>query len=455
MKRLTLILLALCIVFSSAGVFASEWQNIYVTINEININVDGNFVNARNFVHEGTTYLSLRDMGNVLGYEVGWDGETNTASLTSGAEKKTDFEKGAQSTETISVLVNDVNVVVDGNPVNARNFLYNDTTYLALRDIGNATGYQVGWDETSSTAILLSQEYINETVVQLDIEKLNAKVNGINVPKVWLHEVYQQIPLNYTEEQLFAELESNCKRYAYYADEAKRLGITLTEDEKKIVEDTYKSWLSNANSDEALNSFVTSLGYASLEDCEKELKAYWETQMLAGKLTNYIYENDPGFVELKSIAKPEYEKQIEELKRPTVVVKHILIPFDNDGDNTAEKAKAEAILKLLEKGEDFDLLLSQNNNDPGQGSEGYEVYIGCGFVEEFEDAALKLKKGEISGIVETGYGYHIIKALDDYIYQMPFDEFFQSDFRIQINQMFDQLYTAWEKDTECEFGWRK
>ena len=166
-------------------------------------------------------------------------------------------------------------------------------------------------------------------------------------------------------------------------------------------------------------------------------------------------ETESGFKELKNIAKPGYEEELEYLKRPTVIAKHILIPFDNDGDVNAEKAKAEAILKLLQNGEEFDTLLSQNNNDPGQTSNGYEVYVGSGFVEEFEEAALKLKKGEISGIVETSYGYHIIKAIDDYVYEVPFDEYFESAHRVEINQMYNQLFEAWAKNAETDYSWIK
>jgi len=454
MKKITLVLLALCMVLSAFSVSASEWQHIYVTINEININVDGNFVNARNFVHEGTTYLSLRDMGNILGYEVGWDGETNTASLTSGAEKKTDFEKGEQSAETIAVLVNDVNVVVDGAAINARNFVYKDTTYLALRDIGNATGHQVGWDEATFTAILLSEEYINENTAQIANEDLYANINGIEIPHVWLTMVYEQIPANYSEEEMFAELEGNATRFAYYVDESERLGITLTKDEEKSIEQTFDALVKNSGGEEVFSIQVAQIGYDA-ETYEAEVKLYWKAQILSEKLINYLYENEEVFKELKSTVQTQYEELAEELKRQTVVVKHILIPFDNDSDNTSEKAKAEAILNLLEQGEDFDKLLSQNNNDPGQTSSGYEVYVGSGFVEEFENAALKLKKGEISGIVETSYGYHIIKAIDDYNYQIPFDEFFQNNYTVQINKMFDQLYRAWEKNITAEYGWRK
>ncbi len=457
MKKITLILLALCIVFSSVGAFASEWDNIYVNINEVNITVDGVYVYARNFVHEGTTYLSLRDMGTVLGYEVGWDGETSTASLTSGAINEYNFTPGEKSTETIPVLVNDVNVVVDGNAVDARNFLYNDTTYLALRDIGNATGFDVYWDEPSFTAVLTSpgnDRVIPSETAKIDIDDLRATVNGIEIPHIFLVMSASEIPASYTEEQVYQYLDATAMGYAYYVDEAKRLNIALSDDENKLIDSQYEILLQNQGGVEKFALELEKIGYTP-EAYEKEVKSYWEAELLSEKVKAYLMETEPGFIELKNISKPGYEEELESLRRPTVIVKHILIPFDNDGDNTAEQAKAQAILALLENGEDFNTLLSQNNNDPGQPSTGYEVYIGSGFVEEFEDAAIELKKDEVSGLVETSYGYHIIKALDDYIYEMPFEEYFESARSVEINMMYNQLFETWAKTAETEYSWIK
>lgn len=457
MKKITLILLALCMVFSSFGVFASEWDNIYVNINEVNITVDGVYVYARNFVHEGTTYLSLRDMGTVLGYEVGWDGETSTASLTSGAVNEYNFTPGEKSTETIPVLVNDVNVVVDGNAVDARNFLYNDTTYLALRDIGNATGFDVYWDEPSFTAVLTSpgkDRVIPSEQAKIDVDDLRATVNGIEIPHIFLVMSASEIPASYTEEQVYEYLNSTALGYAYYVDEAKRLDITISAEEKQLIDSQYDALMQNQGGEEKFGAELEKIGYTT-QQYEKEVKEYWEAELVSQKVKDYLMETESGFKELKNIAKPGYEEELEYLKRPTVIAKHILIPFDNDGDVNAEKAKAEAILKLLQNGEEFDTLLSQNNNDPGQTSNGYEVYVGSGFVEEFEEAALKLKKGEISGIVETSYGYHIIKAIDDYVYEVPFDEYFESAHRVEINQMYNQLFEAWAKNAETDYSWIK
>ncbi|HUR99655.1 MAG TPA: peptidylprolyl isomerase, partial [Pyrinomonadaceae bacterium] len=86
-------------------------------------------------------------------------------------------------------------------------------------------------------------------------------------------------------------------------------------------------------------------------------------------------------------------------------------------DTTATKAKAEKILQRARAGEDFAKLANEFTEDPGnQGSDGaaqgglYKNVPKGMMIKTFEDSALGLKPGEVSpGLVETQFGYHIIK----------------------------------------------
>ena len=76
------------------------------------------------------------------------------------------------------------------------------------------------------------------------------------------------------------------------------------------------------------------------------------------------------------------------------------------------KAKAEEVLAKAQNGEDFDALIAEYNEDPGMTSYTDGYYFSYGeMVEAFETASFALADNEISGIVETPYGYHIIKRL--------------------------------------------
>lgn len=75
------------------------------------------------------------------------------------------------------------------------------------------------------------------------------------------------------------------------------------------------------------------------------------------------------------------------------------------------RKKAQALLERVRKGEDFAKLAKENSDDPGSKDKGGEYdFFGHGkMVPEFEKAAFALKPGEISDLVETQYGFHIIK----------------------------------------------
>lgn len=79
-----------------------------------------------------------------------------------------------------------------------------------------------------------------------------------------------------------------------------------------------------------------------------------------------------------------------------------------------ERKKAEAALKRVQSGEDFAKVASEVSQDPGSKDKGGDLGFASkgSYVPEFEAAAYKLKPGEVSGIVETQFGFHIIKLTE-------------------------------------------
>ena len=82
---------------------------------------------------------------------------------------------------------------------------------------------------------------------------------------------------------------------------------------------------------------------------------------------------------------------------------------------TKEEAKAEIeeLLKKIKDGSDFSELARQHSDCPSKRNGGNLGKFARGVMAKpFEDAAFKLKKDQISGVVETEFGYHIIKGLE-------------------------------------------
>ncbi|WP_293781307.1 SurA N-terminal domain-containing protein [uncultured Oxalicibacterium sp.] len=95
---------------------------------------------------------------------------------------------------------------------------------------------------------------------------------------------------------------------------------------------------------------------------------------------------------------------------------HILIAVDKnapEADKQAAKAKAEKLLETLKQNpQQFAELAKKNSDDPGSAERGGDLgFFGSGMmVKPFEDAAFKLKQDEISPLVQSDFGFHIIKV---------------------------------------------
>ncbi len=174
-------------------------------------------------------------------------------------------------------------------------------------------------------------------------------------------------------------------------------GVTYTEDEENqnlksiddfVTKNGEESFLLNANA----------LGISSVDDYKVLAKHVFAAQ----KAEDAITANFQDYTVSEDVLKAH--------KSDTkVTAKHILIK--NDSEKFSDpKATIEEVLKRVKAGEDFDALMKEYNEDPGEDESGYTFGRGE-MVEAFENAAFDLDCGEVSDVVETEYGYHIIKRV--------------------------------------------
>src|SRR5215467_3821166 len=109
-----------------------------------------------------------------------------------------------------------------------------------------------------------------------------------------------------------------------------------------------------------------------------------------------------------------YNDNIDQYSTPEQVrASHILLKTEGK-DDAAVKAKAEDILKQAKAGADFGELAKKYSEDEGSAKNGGDLdYFGRGkMVPEFETVAFTLQPGQISDLVKSPFGYHIIKVTD-------------------------------------------
>lgn len=192
--------------------------------------------------------------------------------------------------------------------------------------------------------------------------------------------------------------------------EAKKEGITVTDEEVANEMSSYMQLIENVDE---YNKFLEE------NDIDKEfLNDHFRKTLIYDKYRNKIMsETETTENELKA----HYNEHINEYKKEEIKASHILITTLNDmgeplsEEETAKKeAKAEDILSKIKKGENFESLAKEYSDDKASAKNGGDLgYFAKGvMVPEFEKVAFELEKGQVSDIVKSSFGYHIIKVYD-------------------------------------------
>lgn len=161
---------------------------------------------------------------------------------------------------------------------------------------------------------------------------------------------------------------------------------------------------------------------------EDLLKTQLKNQLLANK----VYEKvTTGITVADSEVRKYYDNNKDALfiTPAQIKISHILIKFGDQ--DTAKKTKEAALEKIrmvqqkIDDGETFENMANKYSEDENSNTKGGDIgYFSKGqLIAEFENVAFDLKAGEISGIVETTYGFHLVTVTDKKAESMKtFDE---------------------------------
>ena len=136
------------------------------------------------------------------------------------------------------------------------------------------------------------------------------------------------------------------------------------------------------------------------------------------------------------------------LKPVEIKAYHIIFVINNKEDRVKtgkQKKKALRVLKLARKGYDFEELARTHSEGPSKNTGGDLGWVKKGaMIPSFEKAAFLLRKGEISSLVKTDYGYHIIKVVDRReAKNRTLDEARDKIKKILFENKYDDKYDKW------------
>lgn len=125
------------------------------------------------------------------------------------------------------------------------------------------------------------------------------------------------------------------------------------------------------------------------------------------------------------------KKLLEYVENNYTHVKHILIYPNTTMTDEEYETHLNTVLQRAQDGEDFDALIKEYSNDSSMPSYGY-YFTDSEMSEEFVAASEELEEGEISDLVKSSYGYHIIKKL-------PVDE---NDLQSLTDVVYNEIFTS-------------
>ena len=239
-------------------------------------------------------------------------------------------------------------------------------------------------------------------ITQQDVGKYTATLKTTN-PELFKEENKSQ--LEQLEYQIVDIIIINKIIEKYASENNISVSDSEVEDELKKIKDSFQN-------EEEFQKYLKDSNMAL-----DFLKSLIKDQLLSSKVFNEITKD----VKVSDDeVKKYYEENIDTLftEPEQIKISYILVKY---GDNDpAKKTKEEALEKIkmiqekLSEGESFENLAGKYSEDENTNTKGGDLgYFSKGeLIQEFESVAFSLNLGEVSSVIETDYGFHLIKLTD-------------------------------------------
>lgn len=331
----------------------------------------------------------------------------------------------------------DIKMMLNGKEFNPKEddgtqltpIVYNDRTYLPVRALCDAIGVDVKWEGKTKTLLLMStKDELSENNNEKIVANIADKAISIGELNFYLRQLENYYESSFGLDIWDEAVDEKGKTVLEFVKEsalntiedeivistiADKKGIKLSDEELKKVDEYAQQFIKQLDEKLAKEDGITLEVVKRMLTRRKIVEAVYKNEMVDFKADekklNSLLEESAEYKGYKEKGYDYYSKKVR--------ARHILFKTrDNNNEPLSEekkaevKAKAEKVLAKAKKGEDFATLAKEHSEDVGSKDNGGEYTFNRGvMVQEFEDAAFSMKAGEISKIVETAYGYHIIK----------------------------------------------
>lgn len=249
------------------------------------------------------------------------------------------------------------------------------------------------------------------------VEKIVVTVNGVPLTSADLNQETQKIMPYYQglhggmtqekQDKVRSEGMNKLIEMELSSQDARSKGITLSPAD---IRGEVNVLAQRFNTESEFKAAIKAAGFD-----EEGFSKFVERNVLAARA--YKKEVLDKIVVTEPMIKEYYEKNAGKYSKPREYrASHILVKADpsaSEAERQALQKKAESILKRLRDGGDFAAIASEVSDDLTRIKGGDIGYFHEGqALPEFEEVLQKMKSGEISNVIETIYGYHIIRLTD-------------------------------------------
>lgn len=314
------------------------------------------------------------------------------------------------------------------------------------------TGCGINSKIVDKTVVIVEKEEVKLSELKLYLRLIEKDFESIGKEDIWETDFDGKTAEEMAKERALESL----LRTKVINKKASNLNVALTEEDEKLVEEQRQGLIEYLGEEKMTNIGVD----------EEIIKKMMKENLLANKVFEEAtkdFQVDSDKIQekidtdLKDVKKFDPKEVLKKVR-----VKHILIKADDINKEEA-KQKAEAILVRIKSGEDFISLVKEASEDEASiENDGEYTFTKGQMVPEFEEKAFSMKPGEVSDLVETQFGYHIIK-LEEILEPTPeeittykekiteYEESLRQQYiQQQKEQAFTTQYEEWKESVNIE-----